>query len=69
MIINTRESIYVYYNDTLRIKVPREFNGTDISLVGIRSHNTKAEFNPIKVGTIPPKPFSFLITRHGSDGK
>ena len=68
-IINTGESIYVYYNDTLRIKVPREFSGTDISLVGIRSNNTKAEFDPIKIGTISPKPFSVLITRHGSDRK
>ena len=60
-ILNTGESIYVYYNDTLRIKVPREFSGTDISLVGIQSHNTKAEFNPIKVGQFPQSLSRFLL--------
>jgi aldose sugar dehydrogenase len=53
MIINSAENIHVYYNDTLRMKVPREFDGTDISLVGIRSNNTKAEFDPLKVGQFP----------------
>jgi len=51
------------------MKVPREFNVTEISPVGIRTYNTKAEFDPIKVGQFPQKPFSFLITRHDSGGK
>ena len=52
-IINSPEFIYVYHNGLLKIKDPREFNGTDISLVGIRAFNTKAEFDPIKVGQFP----------------
>jgi aldose sugar dehydrogenase len=60
-IINTGENIHVYYNDTLRMKVPREFNGTDISPVGIRSNNTKAEFDPIKVGQFPQNLSRFLL--------
>jgi hypothetical protein len=61
MILNSDESIYVYYNGTLAIKVPREFNGTDIYLVGIRSYNTKAEFNAIKVGQFPQNLSRFLV--------
>jgi aldose sugar dehydrogenase len=60
-IINSPESIYVYHNGFLRIKVPREFNGTDISPVGIRSNNTKAEFDPIKVGQFPQNLSQFLF--------
>jgi aldose sugar dehydrogenase len=61
MIINSGESIYVYYNGSLRIKVPREFNGPDISHVGIRSYNTKAEFDPINVGQFPQNLSQFLL--------
>jgi aldose sugar dehydrogenase len=60
-IINSPESIYVYHNDLLRIKVPREFNGTNISPVGIRTHNTEAEFDPIKVGQFPQNLSQFLL--------
>jgi aldose sugar dehydrogenase len=61
MIINSGENTYVYYNGSLTMKVPREVNGTDISLVGIRSYNTKAEFDPIEVGTFPQKLSRFLV--------
>ena len=60
-IINSAENIHVYYNDTLRMKVPREFKGTDISLVGIRSNDTKGEFDPIKVGNFPQNLSRFLL--------
>jgi hypothetical protein len=53
IILDSGESIYVYHNGSLRMKVPTQFTGTDISLVGIRSYNTKAEFNAIKVGQFP----------------
>ena len=60
-VLNSGENIHVYYNDTLRMTVPREFNGTDISLVGIRSNNTKAEFDPIKVGQFPQNLSRYLL--------
>jgi aldose sugar dehydrogenase len=60
-IMNSGENIHVYYNDALRIKAPREFSGTEISLVGIRSNNTKAEFDPIKVGEFPQNLSRFLL--------
>jgi glucose/arabinose dehydrogenase len=61
MIINSGGFIYVYHNGLLKIKVPRESNGTDISLVGIRSYNTKAEFDPIKVGQFPQNLSHYLL--------
>jgi hypothetical protein len=61
MIINSAGFIYVYHNDLLKIKVPREFNETDISLVGIRSYNTKAEFDPLKVGNFPQNLSQYLL--------
>jgi len=60
-IVHSGESIYVYYNDTLRVKVPREFHSTNISLVGVRSYNTKAEFDPIKVGQFPQNLSRYLL--------
>jgi hypothetical protein len=60
-ILHSGESIYVYHNGSLRMKVPREFNGTDVSLVGVRSFNTKAEFDPIKVGNFPQNLSQFLL--------
>jgi aldose sugar dehydrogenase len=61
MVINTGQNLYLYYNGSLRLKVPREFNGTDISLVGVNSYNTKAEFDPIKVGHFPENLSRFLL--------
>ena len=61
MILNSGQYIHVYYNDTLRMKVPREFNGTEISFVGKRSNNSKAEFDPIKVGHFPQNFSQFLL--------
>jgi len=61
MIINSDGNMYVYYNGFLRMKVPRQFEGTDISQVGIRSYNTKAEFNAIKVGQFPQNLSRFLL--------
>jgi aldose sugar dehydrogenase len=60
-IINSAESIYVYHNGFLRLKFPREFNGTDISLVGLRSYNTEAEFGPLKSGLFPQNLSKFLV--------
>jgi len=60
-ILHAGASIYVYYNGALAIKVAREFNGTDISQVGIRSYNTKAEFDPIKIGEFPQNLSRFLL--------
>jgi N-acetylneuraminic acid mutarotase len=62
-IINSPESIYVYHNGFLKIKVPREFNGTEISPVGIRTYNTKAEFDTVKIGTFPQNLSRFLLPK------
>ena len=61
MIINTDENMYIYYNGSMRMKVPREFSGSDISLVGITSNNTKKEYEPIKVGQFPQNFSRYLL--------
>jgi aldose sugar dehydrogenase len=60
-IINSPESLYIYHNGFLKLKVPREFIGTDVSPVGIRTYNTKAEFSPLKVGNFPQNLSQFLL--------
>jgi hypothetical protein len=50
-IINTKENIYVYHNNTLlKIKVLRDSHSPLISQVGVYTFNTRAEFDPMKIG-------------------
>jgi glucose/arabinose dehydrogenase len=49
-IINTKDDIYVYHNDLLKIKILRDSRDAYISQVGIGSYNAIAEFGPINIG-------------------
>jgi hypothetical protein len=60
-IINTKDEVYVYHNNLLKIKILRDSRDAYISQVGIRTYNSNAEFEPVDIGGASQNPSQLLL--------